>query len=161
MTDFDRVAEAISHPSFPDKLPLSAFHRDGKLYSWLERTCAVNASERSGVWAIDLQSGAQCIGQVALMAQDDRHMLSLWLSPAYWGQGYARESVAAVIEHSVAIGAGERIWAATGLWNASTARLLLSLDFTEGATLDQAYTVDGQGYAARQFWLSPKQQGAV
>ena len=113
--DLDHVVEGISHPSFPTNLPLSSIYRDEKLSSWLQRMCQFNTSTHSAVWAIDLKSGVPSIGQVALIAHEGKQTLSIWLSPVFWGHGYAREAVAAVIRHCAASGAGSCVWAATGM----------------------------------------------
>jgi ribosomal-protein-alanine N-acetyltransferase len=154
--DLPFLTEALSHPDFPAALPLADFYRAGKLASWLDQACKKNTTPHSAVWAIDLPSGAISVGQVALIAREQDHALSFWLSPHHWGGGLAREAVAKVLNYALSGGKVSRIWAATALWNERSAALMLASGFSEAAILDHGYTANGTAYAVRQFYLDSK-----
>src|SRR5690606_3393762 len=141
-TDLPSLVRAVSHSKFPTALPLSDVYQNGDLSSWLDRACQRNTTPHSAVWAIDLSSGESSIGQIAIIAREQDHVLSFWLSPHYWGKGLAREAVSKVLAYVFSTGAVKRIWATTALWNQPSAKLMLALGFTEDSILEAGYTVN-------------------
>lgn len=152
--DLPFIEDALSHPRFPKNLHLSAAYRDGRLSQWLQRMCELNSTPGSAMWTVDLNTGIRSIGQVGLFAGKERYSLSFWLSPTYWGQGLTQEAVAKVVAHfRNAVGA-KPLWAGAAIWNEPSARVLLAVGFSEGALLEDGYSVDGQSFAVRQFWFT-------
>ena len=90
------------------------------------------------------------------ICNDGKHSLSFWLSPTCWGLGLAREAVARVVAHFTTTVGARPIWAGAAVWNEPSARLLLALGFFEDTLLEDGYSVDGQSFAVRQFWLAAR-----
>ena len=109
---------------------------------------------RIGIWASFADSTehmffAVClngavIGYVAFNRREDGHEAGYCFHPDFWGNGYARESISALLEHLKGMGI-RRVTAGTAQENAPSVRLLISLGFRLTGTEKVSFYKDGNG----------------
>lgn len=119
------------HPVFADERTMRYW--SGPPHADLAETrtyVAGNAAQDDWLtWAIT-EDGGQALGWVTLgVHRDGVRELGYVLHRDFWGQGYAREAVAAVIDHGFATMRLRRIFADCDPDNAGSIRLLESLGF--------------------------------
>lgn len=104
------------------------------------------ASEAEGMahifFAVCLQDTV--IGFVSLNQRSDSYELGYGFHSNYHGQGYAKESLSAIIKWMTTKGAS-CITAGTALANQPSVRLLLSLGFRQTGTEDVSFWQDDEG----------------
>ena len=155
LDDLSALEHALAMPEFPRKLPLSEMYKAGRLNAWLARFCQAAPDGKPQLWSIDLPE-TRCIGQVALVPRPEceDYALSFWLTPRVWGQGLAREAVAAVIEDAFARRNIGQIWAGAASWNDASAKLMLALHFSRVPYAGPGYLADGEMQTIQAFALT-------
>ena len=89
-------------------------------------------------WAVALSPDGPAIGECDLSEIDHNHAraeVGFLFTRAYWGKGYAREAMAAVIVHAFGPMGLERLWARCHAGNEASRHLLERLGFTHEGTL--------------------------
>jgi len=113
--------------------------------------------------AIVQRAGGAVIGHCALYAMaPDRRRASLGylLVPAHWGQGYAREALAALLAHGFAARGLLRIDAEVDPGNAASAAVLARLGFRRRPRVRRRWNVAGSLrevdlHVLRPAWFTP------
>jgi RimJ/RimL family protein N-acetyltransferase len=84
-----------------------------------------------GVFAITLKSGGQFIGMCGYGPRHDNGELDMgyWLGVDYWGNGYATEAAAAVVDHAFAISKVAALPSGYHKDNPASGRVLSKLGF--------------------------------
>src|ERR1700761_8514170 len=89
-------------------------------------------------WAVALSPDGPAIGECDLSEIDRHHgraEVGFLFARRHWGKGYAREAMAAVIDHGFATLGLARLWARVHDGNAASQRLLERLGFAHEGTL--------------------------
>jgi ribosomal-protein-alanine N-acetyltransferase len=89
-------------------------------------------------WAVALSPGGEVIGSCDLSDIDRHHKraeVGFLFSRAYWGNGYAREAMNAIVGFAYEDLKLERLWARFHTGNAASQRLLERLGFSREGTL--------------------------
>lgn len=88
---------------------------------------------KAGIWVVRRRGHSAAIGLVALRPHIDGadYEVSYAFKPASWGQGFAREAAARVVEHAIHDLALRKVVAETQSTNAASCRLLATLGFAE------------------------------
>lgn len=97
-------------------------------------------------WAVALSGDGDVVGSCDLSDIDRHHKraeVGFLFSRAYWGNGYAREAMEAIVEFAVADLKIERLWARFHTGNAASQRLLERLGFIREGTLRGHIIRDG------------------
>jgi ribosomal-protein-alanine N-acetyltransferase len=97
-------------------------------------------------WAVALSPDSDIIGSCDLSDIDRHHKraeVGFLFSRAYWGNGYAREAMEAIVEFAIADLKIERLWARFHTGNAASQRLLERLGFIREGTLRGHIVRDG------------------
>ena len=110
--------------------------------SRIERWASVADSMEHIFFAVCLQD--TMIGYVSLNRRSDSYELGYGFHSNYHGQGYAKESLSAIIKWMTAKGTS-CITAGTALANEPSVRLLLSLGFQQTGTEDVSFWQDAAG----------------
>ncbi|MEN9868445.1 MAG: hypothetical protein RL748_4035 [Pseudomonadota bacterium] len=153
--DLPAMAQALADPRFPQRLPLAAMQRNGKLPDWLHKMRASQTHGAAALWSIDLKIGVSCIGQLGLFDRGDLPpALSFWLAPAHWGQGLAGEAAAAFLAHAQEQRQLSTLWASTAQWNLASQHLLAALGFVPCGQNPAGYLVDGVPEATLEYLLA-------
>jgi len=97
-------------------------------------------------WAVALEPGAEAIGSCDLSDIDRHHKraeVGFLFSRAYWGNGYAREAMATIVDYAFEDLKLDRLWARFHTGNAASQRLLERLGFAREGTLRGHIVRDG------------------
>ncbi|MDP3856971.1 MAG: GNAT family protein [Stagnimonas sp.] len=127
-----------------DREPLAS--RDEAL-AFAQRLVDDNATGRAAVWLIREQASGQPAGTVALWRLDranDLGEVGYTLLPEFWGRGYARRALAAVLDHGFGVLGLHRIEANINPDNARSRGLLERLGFRLEARLRENYRFRGR-----------------
>jgi [ribosomal protein S5]-alanine N-acetyltransferase len=104
-------------------------YREADGREWIALVQQDHARGRPRRFAIALKATGQIIGGVGLDGstgdESDEPSLGYWLGQPYWGNGYAREAVAAIIDYGFQTLGVESIRAYTDPSNAASQRVLL------------------------------------
>jgi RimJ/RimL family protein N-acetyltransferase len=132
------VAQDAKTVSFYRSLPEVARFQSWDKYSIQEASeliAACGASEPCvhGRWfqfGVTLKDSGELIGDVGFLNTDERQRswIGFTLNSIYWGQGYAIESVAAVLEYYSGLGS-KKVWASIDPMNHPSEKLLRKLAF--------------------------------
>jgi 8-oxo-dGTP diphosphatase len=102
---------------------------------WIARVQRDHATDRPHRFAIALKEADRLIGGVGLDGSagdgSDEPALGYWLGQPYWGNGYAREAVAAVIDYGLRTLGRASIRAYTDPSNLASQRVLLGCGLKE------------------------------
>lgn len=92
-----------------------------------------------GVWVCQSRQSGHCVGFVTVAPHQDveGHEISYQFHPSYWGQGLAREAIAAVLDHLFRDMGFREIYAETQSANSGSCHLLGALGFTEQRRFDR------------------------
>ncbi|MCZ1009355.1 GNAT family N-acetyltransferase [Streptomyces lydicus] len=113
-------------------------------------------AHRPNLFAVTMREGATVVGSVVIDSAsrfDDQREVSYGFLPEYWGQGYAREAVAAVVDWALVNVPSDSpsVIAVTQEANARSCRLLESIgmchidSFVEFDAPQAMYSVDRRG----------------
>jgi ribosomal-protein-alanine N-acetyltransferase len=97
-------------------------------------------------WVAVLTPGGEAIGSCDLSDIDNHHKraeVGFLFSRAYWGNGYAREAMEAIVGFATEDLKIERLWARFHTGNAASQRLLQRLGFIREGTLRGHIVRDG------------------
>ncbi len=97
-------------------------------------------------WAVALAPEGPAIGECDLSEIDRHHRraeIGFLFARRHWGRGYAREAMAAVIDHGFGPLGLERLWARCHAGNDASVRLLERLGFAHEGTLKRHIVRDG------------------
>lgn len=98
-------------------------------------------------WAVALAPEGAVIGSCDLSEIDRHHQraeVGFLFNRAYWGNGYAREAMGAVIAHAFNDMDVQRLWARFHAGNAASQRLLERLGFSREGTLRRHIRREGR-----------------
>jgi RimJ/RimL family protein N-acetyltransferase len=127
LADLVRLIDNWAVARWLSSVPHPYTEADGR--TWLERVQQDHASGRPRRFAVALKKTDRLIGGVGLHGStgDEREepALGYWLGQPYWGNGYAREAVAAIIDYGYRTLGIETIRAYTDPSNAPSQRVLL------------------------------------
>ncbi|MEM7295127.1 MAG: GNAT family N-acetyltransferase [Pseudomonadota bacterium] len=126
--------------SIPHPLP------PGATETFIEGTMAVDRTE--DVWAVDgTKSGlSEVLGVIGLEHMDrNQAKLGYWFAPAFWGKGFARETVGALVTANPL--AADTIFAEVFQDNPASARVLTHCDFN--------YLGDAEAYCVARHTSMP------
>lgn len=90
-------------------------------------------------WAILLQG--DFMGVVGVSRDDQGWELGYWIGQPFWGHGYAREAVAALLSHMSGIDDKLAITAGVFIDNPASSKLLLKLGFRKRGEKEDSYSV--------------------
>ena len=95
-----------------------------------------------GLWMCELRASAEPLGICGLIKRDTLEDVDIGFAflPRFWGQGYAREAAAAVLDYGREVLELDRIVAITSPDNAPSIRLLEKL----GLRLEKSFEIDGK-----------------
>ncbi len=150
--DTDRIFDLFSNEAVIKYYDLSAFENQDQA-SQLITFFNTRFEESSGIrWAIRLQGTNQLIGTCGFNSWNEKMrnaVLGYDLLPEYWGEGYGREAVHAIVQAAFSgllpCGALHRIQADTTPGNDASEALLLNVGFKEEGLRRQS------GYWKHQF----------
>lgn len=107
---------------------------------WIE---SVLAGEEGVVFVIERDG--ELIGCTGYRAFDDDHAeLGYWIGKPYWGQGYATEAAAALIEHAFAVGGFAYLTGGHFSDNPASARVIHKLGFKPVQTVSRECAARGE-----------------
>ena len=75
-------------------------------------------------WGIALKGNGALIGGIYLYREEEQLFVGYMLHPANWGEGYAYEALAAVLEYVRAVRAADTLYAPVDKRNSASIRLL-------------------------------------
>jgi RimJ/RimL family protein N-acetyltransferase len=111
---------------------------DGR--EWIARVQQDHSTDNPRRFAIALKEADRLIGGVGLDGStgdgSDEPALGYWLGQSYWGNGYAREAVAAVIDYGLRTLGMATIRAYTDPSNLASQRVLLGCGLTEAGEIE-------------------------
>ena len=110
----------------------------------IERWASFAGSTEHMFFAVVLADAV--IGYIALNQRGRSHEIGYCFHPAYHGNGYAKESISAVLRAVKSMGI-DCVTAGTALENAPSVRLLTSLGFRLAGTEKVSFYQDAQGNA--------------
>ncbi len=146
-TDAEQLFEVFSDPEvmrYWSTPPMSAVAEAAAL---IERAHA-QAVDGSGLrWAVSRQADQCVLGTISLFHFDDqneRAEIGYILGRASWGQGFAREALAAAVEFAFGTLGVRRLEADTDPRNAASIRLLEHLGFVREGVLRERWVVAGE-----------------
>jgi RimJ/RimL family protein N-acetyltransferase len=124
--DIDQVYTALSSPAFPKQLPLGQIRSCEGLVNWITNCQRGWRKGVSFTWTIEQRSGLRVLGQVTLARMDEpgTWAMAFWIDPQFWGQGYVTEAGSRLISYWFQEMGALKIWAAAGLWNTASLRVL-------------------------------------
>lgn len=132
MDDLDRLVALIGNievARYLARVPHPYSRSDGE--SFLAATMNGVTDEGELVYAITLKDKGGIIGATGLMMDRGEAELGYWLGQPYWGHGYAREAVAALIDLAFGALSVDRVYANVRAENGASRRLLAALGFRE------------------------------
>ena len=103
---------------------------------------ALHAAGSSRTFLMIRKDDGAALGGVGFGGLGDVHELGYALGRAYWGQGYATESVLAMIEHARGLGL-RALEAFTFVENPSSARVLAKAGFSDMGVVRRSYPKRG------------------
>ena len=146
-TDAAQLFEVFANPEvmrFWSTPPMTAVAEAEAL---IERA-QVQVADGSGLrWAVSRQSDQCVLGTISLFHFDDqneRAEIGYILGRASWGQGFAREALAAAVEFAFNVLGVRRLEADTDPRNAASIRLLEHLGFVREGVLRERWVVAGE-----------------
>ncbi len=105
-------------------------YREADGREWIGQVLQDHASGHPRRFAIALKETDRIIGGVGLDGdtgdESDEPALGYWLGQSYWGKGYGREAVAAIIDYGFRTLGAQTIRAYTDPANAASQKVLLS-----------------------------------
>ena len=154
--DASRLLSAFRSPHFPRLLPLGQISTRAGVESWINETCTAWENESAYTWSVERAEDIGVLGQVTLCMSDrkNRWALSFWIHPDSWGQGYATEASARVMEFAFVELRATSIWAGAAKWNATSLRVLEKLGMIPIGDNPKGYVIRGEAVPTREYEIS-------
>ena len=138
-----------------------SLHRGGR--EWIARVQQEHATGRPHRFAIALKESDRLIGGVGLDGstgdESEEPALGYWLGEPHWGNGYAREAVAAVIDYGLRTLGMETIRAYTDPSNLASQKVLLHCGLVQVGEIELIRPTRNGARRAPLFRISQRQLG--
>ena len=156
LQDAPVIFSVVSSPEFPEQLPLKEMDSLNKIEFWLKRLYELRIEGQVYSWIIEDINTRNLLGQVTLskIEGDNRWALAFWTHPAHWGKGYATEGAERVLSFGFEELGAKTIWAAAGIWNVGSCRVLEKLGLRYTGENPQGYYSKGELIATREYEIS-------
>ena len=131
LSDVDLVWEASRFEGFNDGMTWDPPASKEDIGEITHRNLAHWQQGMDYVFTVCLASTNCSIGRVGLRREEsaDSWNIGFWIHPDYWGNGFAREAAAAVLEFGFSTLKAGRIITAHATWNIRSQRVIESLGF--------------------------------
>ncbi len=150
-----RMLTALRSPSFPEYVPLGQIGSVEEVHSWIDRIHSCWAGGAAFSWSVEQQMGQVLLGQVTISIKTEPNTwaLAFWISPKYWGPGYATEAAGKLIKFGFRNLGASVIWASAAQRNYGSLRVLEKLGMVHVADNPEGYMIKGEAIPTREFDL--------
>lgn len=131
LSDVDLVWEASRFEGFNDGMTWDPPTSKEDIVEITHRNLAHWQQGKDYVFTVCLASTNCSIGRVGLHREEsaDAWNIGFWIHPGHWGNGFAREAAAAVLEFGFSMVKADRIVTAHATWNIRSQRVIEDLGF--------------------------------
>ena len=140
--DASFIRELVNEPSWIRYIGDRGVRSEDDARAYLVRgPIAMYERHGFGLWMCESKASAEPLGICGLIKRDDLEDVDIGFAflPRFWGQGYAREAAAAVLDYGRQVLELDRIVAITSPDNAASIRLLEKL----GMRLEKSFEMNG------------------
>jgi RimJ/RimL family protein N-acetyltransferase len=140
--DASFIRELVNEPSWIRYIGERNVRTDDDARAYLVRgPIAMYERHGFGLWMCESKASGEPLGICGLIKRDTLEDVDLGFAflPRFWGQGYAREAAAAVLDYGREVLELDRIVAITSPDNTASIRLLEKL----GLRLEKSFEIDG------------------
>ncbi len=141
--DASFIRELVNEPSWIRYIGDRGVRSEDDARAYLVRgPIAMYERHGFGLWMCESKATGEPLGICGLIKRDTLEDVDIGFAflPRFWGQGYAREAAAAVLDYGREVLELDRIVAITSSDNASSIRLLEKL----GLRLEKSFEIDGK-----------------
>jgi len=134
LDDWSVLFHTVSHPLFPENLPLKErilTRKDAR--SFIGQCIKAWTTHTQFTWSICLKKDIKIVvGQISLTKQikPNAWAVAFWISPDHQRLGYAREAVYQLTEFSRQKNDSIEFWAGAATWNTGSNKVLKNSGFT-------------------------------
>ena len=155
-SDLPALMEVNSDEAVTALLPYATWRSAADAEAWLARMRDIEATGLAFQFVVVLKSAERAIGTCLLFRFDEgsaRAELGYALGRAYWGQGFMREALTALLDSAFGTMGLRRLEAEVDTANAPSARLLQRLGFTKEGLLRQRWMTKGKAKDVEVYGL--------
>ena len=155
-SDLPALMEVNSDEAVTALLPYATWRSAADAEAWLARMRDIEATGLAFQFVVVLKSAERAIGTCLLFRFDEgsaRAELGYALGRAYWGQGFMREALTALLDSAFGTMGLRRLEAEVDTANAPSARLLQRLGFTNEGLLRQRWMTNGKAKDVEVYGL--------
>lgn len=154
--DIDQVYTALSSSAFPKQLPLGQIRSREGVINWITNCQRRWRKGVSYTWTIEQRSDPHVLGQVTMARMDEPGTWSLafWIDPQFWGQGHVTEAASRLISYWFQVMGALKIWAAAGLWNTASLRVLEKLGMRYVKDNPKGYEIEKEYISTQEFEIT-------
>ena len=157
-TDASSLWSAIQQPGFVDGLGWHHLQSMTDVYARIDRDQNDWRQGQRFAWTILPRDLSVVLGGVTIAPEPEVRtwMMSYWIHPTSWGQGYATEAAQAVLDFGFSALDAVSIWAGSALWNTASRRVLEKLGMLYRGANPKGYELRGQAVETEEFEM-PRQ----
>jgi len=155
-SDLPALMEVNSDEAVTALLPYATWRSAADAEAWLARMRDIEATGLAFQFVVVLKSAERAIGTCLLFRFDEgsaRAELGYALGRAYWGQGFMREALTALLDSAFGTMGLRRLEDEVDTANAPSARLLQRLGFTNEGLLRQRWMTNGKAKDVEVYGL--------
>ena len=156
LEDSHAIFSVVSSAEFPEQLPLKEMDSLQKIEIWLFRLIELWKEGRVYTWIMVDRDTNQLLGQVTLskIEGDHKWALAFWTNPDQWGKGYATEGTERILKFGFEELGAKTIWAAAGIWNKGSNRVLEKLGLKYIGDNPKGYYSKGKPIPTHEYVIS-------
>ena len=154
--DAPEVFRVVQSPEFPEQLPLKEIDTLNKIEGWFKRLQELWEEGRVFSWITEERNSRQLVGQVTLSEMEESGVwaLAFWTHTEHWGNGYASEAAARLLEFGFEELGAKKIRAAAGEWNNGSNRVMEKIGMQFLGINTQGYTLKDKLIPTREYEIS-------